>query len=94
MWGMSKRAVFSPRQNAALREALQNIETNYASQAALGEAIGVEQQTAGRLLRDDRAGFSFSTASRLVRLVGFEGVDAFFTAKGVGEVAELGDHAA
>ncbi len=80
---MAKRAVFSEAQNAALRVALVALEARYTSQVDLGKAIGVEQQNAGRLLRDERAGFGYATASRVAHLSGFTGVDSFFVAKGV-----------
>lgn len=55
----------------------------FPSHAAAGEALGILQQNVSRLLGDERAGFSYSTATRLVRLAGFDGVDAFFAEKGV-----------
>jgi hypothetical protein len=75
--------IFSPQQNAALREALTVLRARYESQSALGEAIGIEQQNVGRLLNDPGAGFSYATATVVVRLSGFKGVDAFFLKKGV-----------
>lgn len=77
--------VFSPEQNRALRNALKSLSTSYPSQSALGEALGIEQQNAGRLMKDRRAGFSYSTASSVAQLSGFAGVDAFFSAKGVAQ---------
>ena len=76
---MTKRAVFAPAQNAALRDALNSL--GFTSQAAAAEALGIEQQSAGRLMRD--GGFSFSTGRKVAQLAGYEGVDAFFAAKGI-----------
>lgn len=76
---MSKHADFSGEQNAALRAALVTLG---GTQAEIGQALGIAHQNVGRLQRDDRSGFSYRTASRLVRIIGFEGVDAFFAAKG------------
>lgn len=76
-------SVFTPAQNRALRAELRRIRGAYDSQAALGSAIGVEQQNAGRLLNDADAGFSYATATAVARLAGFAGVDALFRAKGV-----------
>ncbi len=74
---------FTTKQNRALRELLLTVYERYPSQDALGRAIGVAQQSAGRLLRG-KDGFSFSTASRVALLGGFAGLDAFFAAKGIG----------
>lgn len=48
------------------------------TQAELGDVIGVSQQIAGRLLGDGHAGLSYGVASRIAKLQGFDGVDAFF----------------
>mgnify|MGYP000249288069 CR=1 FL=1 len=50
---------------------------------AFGEALGIAQQNVGRLLKDRRAGFGYSTATALVRLAGFGSVDEFFRDRGV-----------
>lgn len=78
MYRMTKQAVFTREQNAALRQAL--IALKYPSQAAAAEALGIEQQNASRLLRD-QGGFSYATATRVAQLAGFDGVDSFFAAK-------------
>ena len=83
MLRMSKKAVFSPAQNRALRTALAALSKTH-SQAELGRQLDIAQQNVARLLRDKRAGFAYPTACRLVRLVGHQGVDAFFAARGVG----------
>lgn len=76
-------SVFTPAQNRALRESLRGLQSERnLSQTQIGEALGVAQQVAGRLLRRE-GGFSYQTASRLVRLLGFDGVDAFFVQRGV-----------
>ena len=80
---MGRQAVFTSAQNAALRG------LGFSSHSAAGEALGITQQNTSRLLRDDRAGFSYSTARRIAQLAGFSGVDAFFAAHGVLE-AESG----
>lgn len=75
---------FTADQNAELRAALRELQRQHSySQAALGAVLGVAQQTAGRLLRLDAAGFSYGSATRLVRACGFGGVDSFFRARGV-----------
>jgi hypothetical protein len=76
---MSKHPDFSEEQNAALRAALLTLEGSHAD---IGRDLGIAHQNVGRLRREDGSGFSYRTASRLVRLVGFEGVDAFFAARG------------
>jgi hypothetical protein len=65
----------------------------YESQSLLGRALGVEQQSVGRLLRDRRAGFAYTTATRVVQLMGFRSVDAFFAARGLAGsvVTEMND---
>jgi hypothetical protein len=76
--------VFTTDQNAELRAALRELQRQHNhSQAALGALLGIAQQTAGRLLRLDAAGFSYASATRLVRACGFGGVDSFFRARGV-----------
>lgn len=77
-------SAFTSAQNRALRESLRALQADRKlSQAQLGVALGVAQQVAGRLLRRE-GGFSYQTATRLVRLLGFAGVDAFFVQRGVG----------
>lgn len=78
---MTKRAVFTMAQNAALREALAGLA--YPSQRAAADALGIEQQNASRLMNDERSGFSYSTGSKVAQLAGYEGVDSFFSDKGV-----------
>ncbi len=82
--GRGHPEVFTEQQNAELRGALAELKSkrNY-SQTAVGEILGVGQQAAGRLLKSDAAGFSYATATRLVRFLGYAGVDTFFRAKGV-----------
>lgn len=76
-------SVFTSSQNRALRAELKALREKYGSQSALGDAIGIEQQNVGRLLGERDAGFSYATATAVVRLAGFGGVDAFFRSKGV-----------
>jgi transcriptional regulator with XRE-family HTH domain len=76
---MSKQAVFSAAQNAALRTVLLSLK---GSQTDIGRDLGIKQQNVARLQRDERAGFAYGTAVRLVRLAGFDGVDSFFAEKG------------
>jgi transcriptional regulator with XRE-family HTH domain len=79
-----KRSVFSSAQNEVLRAALLELKKRKGlSQTELGELLGVKQQNAGRLLREDATGFSYDSATRLVRKLGFSGVDSFFKAKKV-----------
>jgi hypothetical protein len=78
---MGKRTIFTPAQNGALRRALLGL--GFTSHSAAAEALGIAQQNASRLFSDDRSGFSYLTGSRVAQLSGFEGVDAFFIAKGV-----------
>jgi transcriptional regulator with XRE-family HTH domain len=59
------------------------VDRRHYSQRALGEMIGVGQQTAGLLLNNEAAGFSYFSATRLARLCGYAGVDTFFRARGV-----------
>lgn len=74
--------MFTPEQNKALRGALIIArDERGVSQAKLGEIIGCNQQNAGRLLRD--GGFSYGSATRLARFLGYAGVDAFFVKMGV-----------
>ncbi len=76
---MSKQSVFSAAQNAALREALLTLK---GSQTDIGRDLDIAQQNVARLQRDERSGFAYGTASRLVRLAGYDGVDAFFAERG------------
>ncbi len=82
---MGKRTVFTTAQNTALRRAL--VGLGFTSHSAAAEALGIAQQNASRLFGDKRAGFSYVTARRVAQLAGFDGVDAFFEAKGVLEAA-------
>lgn len=75
-------SAFTAEQNEALRSELAEVHARKSlTQAKLGEILGVNQQNAGRLLRS--AGFSYVSATRLVRFLGYAGVDTFFRAKGV-----------
>lgn len=75
-------ASFTSAQNEALRAALAEVHgRKNISQAKLGEILGCNQQNAGRLLKS--AGFSYVSATRLVRFLGYAGVDTFFRAKNV-----------
>lgn len=85
----ARTSVFTVRQNRALRAALRTLrQQRELSQMGLGRLLGIAQQNAGRLLTVDDAGFSYDTATRLVRELGFDGVDAFFTKKGIAERAQ------
>jgi transcriptional regulator with XRE-family HTH domain len=53
------------------------------TQAEIGEALGITQQTVGKLLSSP-SGMSYQTATRLARLCRFAGVDELFA-------SELGD---
>lgn len=79
------RKVFTDAQNSALREALVDLhKKRNLSQTALGAILGIKQQNAGRLLKeDDDNGFSYESGTRLVRYLGFAGVDTFFRSRGV-----------
>lgn len=77
---MAKRAVFTEAQNAALRDAL--VALSFPSQAAAAEALGIEQQSAGRLT-GGHGGFSYASATKVAQLSGYSGVDAFFAEKGI-----------
>lgn len=96
MWLMAKRRdrglrVFTAKQNRALRSALLELKTSRKlSQMGLGRLLGIAQQNAGRLLRDRNAGFGFNTAARLARELGFGGVEAFFAAKGLASLSDVG----
>jgi hypothetical protein len=79
---MSKKTAFTPAQNAALRKELALLNKTR-SQVALGQELGIKQQNVGRLLNNKDAGFAYTTASRLVRMAGFVGVDAFFARMGL-----------
>lgn len=81
-----KPANFTPEQIQALRRALrdyherqQGLDSPW-SQKRTADAIGVSQQVAGRLLGKEMAGLSLPTALAIVRLEGFETLDAFFAA--------------
>ncbi len=92
----TQRTVFGARQNRALRTALRAVKRSRSlSQIALGEMLGMTQQNVARLLKSDEAGFSYEAATRLVRSLGEEGVDAFFRAKGIsgGSATKGGDAA-
>lgn len=86
---MSKKTAFSPPQNAALRAVLLTMHADR-SQSELARLLGIAQQNIARLLKDDRSGFGYATASRLAHLAGFAGVDAFLEAKGVATPPESG----
>lgn len=76
------RAVFTKEQNEALRTALADVrDRKKLPQSKVGEILGCNQQNACRLLRS--AGFSYTTATRLVRFLGFASVDTFFRSRGV-----------
>lgn len=76
--------VFSEAQNAALRDALREIRgRRHYSQVALGNVLGIKQQNVSRLLVEDAAGFSYESALRLVRLMGFRSVETFFERRAV-----------
>lgn len=80
----TQRTVFGGPQNRALRVALRGVKrSRKLSQAALGELLGTTQQNIGRLLTSALGGFSYETATLLVRELGFDGVDAFFAEKRV-----------
>lgn len=86
---VARASVFTPRQNRALRAALRTLrQQRDLSQMGLGRLLGIAQQNAGRLLTVDDAGFSYDTATRLVRELGFAGVDTFFASKGIAERAQ------
>lgn len=85
-----QRTVFVSRQNRALRAALREVKrTRKLSQVALGDLLGTTQQNIGRLLTSTVAGFSYDSATRLVRALGYEGVDAFFQSKGISVPADI-----
>lgn len=84
--------VFSPRQNRALRVELTRLLNRFGSRARLGDAIGVAQQNASRLLNDANSGFSYATATTVAQLAGFVGVDAFFRNRGVDEPSAEESH--
>lgn len=74
---------FTPRQNEALRDALRDLRDRQGhSQATLGKLLSIKQQSAGRLLAGS-GGFSYASATQLVRALGYAGVDSFFRARGV-----------
>lgn len=83
--GMAKQQMFSAEQNAALRAALQAYcdEHGISSQAEIGRLLMIGQQTAGRFMRQKNAGIAYRTATRVAILAGFDGVDAFFSARGL-----------
>lgn len=87
--GRGHPTVFSDNQNRQLREALISLRPKFPSQGALGVAIGIGQQSVARLLREEGAGFSYETATAVVRLAGYAGVDTFFRARGVATPVEL-----
>lgn len=75
-------AVFTAAQNAALRKSLRDVQMRGSlSQADLGRIIGTTQQVASRLLNNESAGFSYATATRLVKHLRFAGVDSFFRSR-------------
>lgn len=77
-----KPDAFTAEQNDALRAALADLqERKSMTQAKLGGVLGVNQQNAGRLVR--AGGFSYASATRLVRFLGFAGVDTFFRSRDV-----------
>lgn len=71
---------FTAKENRALQDALVTMSSGL-TQARIGEIIGCNQQNAGRLLK--HAGFAYGTALRLVRHLGFQGLDSFFATKGL-----------
>lgn len=85
---------FSDAQNQALRLGLRELRKKRdCSQVALGQTLGVVQQAIGRLLKSNEAGFSYETATRLVRALGYASVDTFFRAKNVATPSEAPPHA-
>jgi len=76
---------FTPEQNDALRKALLDWkDQNELTQQQVGEKLHVEQQGVARLLSaKGDGGFSYQTATRAARILGYIGVDAFFEAVGV-----------
>ena len=84
------RKVFGDAQNAALREALGELKNRKdLSQTALGKILGIKQQNVGRLLNSSTDGFSYATATSLVRALGYASPDTFFRAKGVATANEF-----
>ncbi len=86
---MAKRKIghpsnFTVQQNRALRAALASLMGRFETQTRLAVAIGITQKNTSRLLIDKNSGFSYATASAVARLLGFQGVDAFFASKGLG----------
>lgn len=84
------RRVFTDGQNAALHVVLRDLQQRrHYSGVALAQLLGIEQQNASRLLKSADEGFSYRSATRLVRLAGFAGVDTFFRARGVALPEEI-----
>jgi hypothetical protein len=82
-----KPEFFTRDQNQALRRALlaylEPLPREQRTQQAVGELLGVVQQTAGRYLTREDAGFSYLAATEVARLSGYKGVDEFFEAHGL-----------
>lgn len=82
--------MFGDQQNGALHDGLRELlKKKHRSQTELGELLGISQQSAGRLQRDESAGFALSTATALVRALGYASVDTFFRAKGVASPSDV-----
>lgn len=81
-----KPSNFTAEQLQALRRALRDYHARQTaresqwSQGRTGDAIGVSQQVAGRLLGKEMAGLALPTAQAIVRLEGFQSLDEFFAA--------------
>lgn len=90
MWPMSpprKKGhpdVFTAPQNRTLRAELRKLQARrHYSQTALANILGIAQQNAGRLLASEESGFSYQSATRLARALGYRGVDELFRDKRV-----------
>ena len=85
--GAGKPENFSPEIERALRAALleflEPLPKKEKTQAAVGARLGVTQQTAGRYMRQEDAGFSWPAATRIARLAKYAGLDDFLAAKGL-----------
>lgn len=81
-----KQQTFTDDQLTALRDAMREwekrAENEGLSQREIGDKLLVSQQTYSKFMGGS-SGASYMTATRIARLVGFDGVDAFFADRGV-----------
>lgn len=74
---------FTRAQAEAIRATLRVLREKYDNQTLLASAIGVTQQNVSRLCAPNGVGLTYTTATSIVRLAGYDGVDTFFAELGL-----------